>query len=349
MKVDILVGLQYGSEGKGKVCADIAEFYDGMMRVQSIQAGHTVVYDGKIFKMRQIPCGWVNPKCKLFIGAGGFIKMDVLMSEIEMLEKIGISVRERLFIDYRVTLVEERHGKAEQGLVKSIGSTGEGAGQSLCEKLMRSPDVARVENLIDDFEYYHLNVTDTIRMINNMNGRLLIEGAQGTLLSVHTSPYYPYVTSRECTVAGVLSETGLSLADVENVIGVMRTYPIRVGGHSGYTGGHEISWEEVSNRCGGNIAPEITTVTNRVRRIFEFSFWDIEYALMLNKPNIVCLNFPHYIDYKQKMSNEIIFSVSEWIHKFERRTGYRIDYVGLSEKIYDFYDRGIIKKLGGNK
>ena len=68
--IDILVGLQFGSEGKGRVTADIAKYYEGGMRVQSVQAGHTVWFKGKKYVMRTIPCTWVNPNCELFIGAG---------------------------------------------------------------------------------------------------------------------------------------------------------------------------------------------------------------------------------------------------------------------------------------
>lgn len=330
--IDILVGLQFGSEGKGKVTADVARFYEGGMRVQSVQAGHTVWFRKKKYVMRTIPCTWVNPNCELFIGAGAFIRLDLLEHELKMLQEFN--VMDRLMVDYRATIVEDRHAECEarMKLKEGIGSTCEGAGASLCEKLMRSGQIQRVEDCREWFSDRGVEVGDTIKRVLDKNMRLLIEGAQGTLLSVHTSPYYPFVTSRECTAAGILSETGLPIKNIRNILGVFRTYPIRVGGNSGKTATDEVTWEKIMARCGsGKDIAEYTTVTKRLRRVFEFSLQDFKYSLMMNEPTHLFMTFADYIDNTQRDSDILIPPVWNHIKLLEKSVNQHICYVGISE------------------
>jgi len=85
MKVDVVVDMQYGSTAKGKVCAYLArnKNYDASVRVQSIQAGHTIYHKGKAYKMRTIPCAWVNMNTYIILGAGCFIDKQLLLDEIK--------------------------------------------------------------------------------------------------------------------------------------------------------------------------------------------------------------------------------------------------------------------------
>src|SRR5689334_16680536 len=96
MSVDVIVGMQYGSEGKGKWIGVIADKYDAHVRVGAPNAGHTVYFNGRPFKMRQIPCGWVNPRAELFIGAAGLVDPELLEQELAMLPT---DVRGRLRLD----------------------------------------------------------------------------------------------------------------------------------------------------------------------------------------------------------------------------------------------------------
>jgi adenylosuccinate synthase len=115
------------------------------------------------------------------------------------------------------------------------------------------------------------------------------------MLSIHTSPYYPFVTTREATASGIIAEAGISPRDVDQVFGVFRTLPIRVGGNSGPTGSDELTWDEVNARAGRVVEPERTTVTNRVRRIFEFNERDFLHALRINKPTALFMTFADYL------------------------------------------------------
>lgn len=343
LSIDVLVDMQFGSTGKGRVAAYLAKrgFYDSSMRVQSIQAGHTLYVDGKKYVMRTVPCAWVDARTKLYIGPGAFIEEELLKSEIDLLEKAGYSIRDRLFIDYRTTLVNESDSSNEQDMVSRVGSTGEGSGSSLCRKIMRDDSVIRAED-IDTEKIFGVKTVDAISEVHGIGGKCLVEGAQGTLLSVHTSPYYPFVTSRECTVAGIMSETGLPVTKIEDIFGVMRTYPIRVGGNSGPTGGLELSWEDIGKRRGAPVSPEITSVTGRQRRIFNFSTEDALHSIEVNDPSLLCVTFMDYINYKDYgvTSESDLSSVSRsWIDTREKSLGRKMDIIFTGEKEHHVIDR----------
>ncbi len=299
MPIDILVGLQYGSEGKGKISAYLSKEYDVSVRVGGWQSGHTFEHKGKLYKMRQLPCQWINPDVKIVLGAGSLINLDVLESEIKLIENDGFDIRNRLYIDKRAIIISgDGFGNIEKRrrMFEKIGSTQEGVGEALIRKIQRNNDIFQVKHYNELSDYS----VDTIELLNDYisyNKNILIEGSQGSHLSIVTSNHYPYCTSMDCNASGILSNCGLSPHNIRNIIGVMRTYPIRVAGNSGNTGGKEITWSDVSMRSGSSkFITEKTTVTNRTRRIFEFSNEDILQSIMINKPNIVALNFIDYID-----------------------------------------------------
>lgn len=341
-KVDVVVDLQWGSTAKGKVAHYLTTVknYSASIRVQSIQAGHTIYYKGKAYKMRTIPCAWVNPNVILILGAGIFIEKELLLREIAMLEEAGVEVKNRLYIDYRANYITEADIEAEAtaGLTKKMGSTGEGAGSSLIRKIWRKDKPTRV---IDDAWAHEnkLQVCDTIMLMDKLN-TVLVEGCQGTMLSVHTSPQYPYVTSREATVSGILSECGISPFDVENIHGVFRTYPIRVGGNSGPTASKELTWDEVAKRSRNkDLVPEKTTVTNRNRRIFEFSYSEMRHAMVINRPNHLYLTFVDYInsaDYGKTRFDNLTKESKDWVYNCEKGLGQHINWASTGEKTEHF-------------
>jgi adenylosuccinate synthase len=337
MRVDAIVDLQYGSTGKGKIAALLARSmkYDASVRVQSIQAGHTIYYNGKDYKMRTIPCAWVRPEVKLILGPGIFIEKELLMDEIAMInEATGEDVRKRLFVDFRATYIENQDFVTEEGLAKAIGSTQEGAGASLVRKIARAGGTVQVKDTLWAAEN-GINVVDTVDLLNRQD-RVMLEGCQGTMLSVHTSPFYPYCTSRECTVAGIMSEAGMAPADIDTVHGVFRTYPIRVGGNSGSTFASEITWEEVGKRSHNpDLKPEITTVTKRQRRIFEFSMYGLKHAVQLNKPDYLHCGFINYLnheDYGLQDWEDLTMESKAFVQYVERETGVPVLTVGTGEK-----------------
>lgn len=345
MRADVIVDLQFGSTGKGAVAAYLARTrkYDVAVRAQSIQAGHTIFHKGKPYKMRTIPCGWVDPQIELALAPGCFIDKDLLLEEVRMVsEATGRDVRDRLYLDPRATYIIPEDVKEEElrALEQKVGSTAHGAGASLIRKLWRDRPPTRVCD--DDWARENgLKVCDTI--FRYVKARGLVEGCQGTMLSVHTSPYYPYTTSRESTACGILSEVGVAPRDVNEVHGVFRTYPIRVGGNSGITGGQELTWEEINRRAGREIEPEMTTVTKRVRRIFEFSDEDFEHAIIVNRPDSYYLTFADYLapgvygaTRWDELSPEGFRAVDAFVKRLHERFRVNVDWIGTGEQEHHF-------------
>ena len=304
MKIDIVLDLSFGSSAKGHVIEDLVKVrkYSHSIRTGATNAGHTLSYKGKMYSVQTIPCAWVDPNIKLVLGAGCFIQKSILEKEICMINKAtGMDVRDRLYIDYRATILEDQDIQSEndgEGMNKEMGSTAHGCGAILIRKLWRGHNHEIPHRMESEKEYCEkmgLKVVDTIEMLDEEDATILLEGTQGTMLSIHTTPYYPYCTTRECTASGYLAECGFSPFDVRDIIGVIRSFPIRVHGNSGDTSGEELTWDQVSQIAGREIVPERTTVTKLVRRIFTFGDKDFEHAVRINKPTKLALSFADYL------------------------------------------------------
>ncbi len=299
MPADSIIGLQYGSEGKGNIAAALAPLYDGAVRVGAPNAGHTIIKDDVTYKMRQIPCAWVNPKCRLFIGPGGLINQEVLAKE---LYELPDSVPHRLRIDRNAGVVTPDHIKEEedQRFNERLGSTAEGIGVAQAHKVRRTLTIA------GETEALAAYITDVAREVNTMideGQNIQLEGTQGFGLCLNHG-YYPYTTSRDILAASLLSDVGLAPSVNRFVFGVMRTYPIRVAGNSGPMGAKELTWPEVAARAGYDHIEERTTVTKRIRRVSEID-WDLlARAVMTNRPTGVFITFADYLDAKLKGINE---------------------------------------------
>jgi adenylosuccinate synthase len=160
---------------------------------------------------------------------------------------------------------------------------------------------------------------------------IVIEGSQGFGLSLINTPYYPYCTSRDTTAAGFLMETGLSPFDAENVIMVIRAFPIRVSGNSGPLP-NEIDWEGVTRMSGSaDSITEHASATGRERRVAEFDADIVKKAIQVNQPNIIVLNHTDYIDYSCHDSDKIPDSVLNFINDVSAKIGQQIDYIGTGK------------------
>lgn len=295
--VDILVGLQFGSEGKGKIVSCIADSYQGAVRVGAPNAGHSIEYQGKIYKMQTIPCAWTNPNCKLFIGAGGMINIDILKRELQM---IPVNVYNRLMIDINTTIVSHEDAEREisDKLYESIGSTTEGIGEAQSKKVLRRSNKHIAMN-IEGLQQYLGSVSKELNDMIDKGDKILIEGTQGFGLSLNHG-YYPYVTSRDVLASSMLSDCGLAPSVVNNVIGVMRTYPIRVHGNSGPMGAEELTWTDVAIESGYSQLEERTTVTNRVRRVSRINWDMLQASVRANRCNAIAITFMDYLDHNDR-------------------------------------------------
>lgn len=303
-KLAVLVGGQYGSEGKGAVVAHIANDYNVHVRVGSPNAGHTIYWNGDKHVMQSIPCGWINPNAKIVIGRGALINIEQFMKELYHILRYYPDFMSRLYIDAEAGILDEKFHKAEGGtegeMHRRIGSTGEGVGPARVARINRDLNEFRqFKHVAEELDLEMCMVENTPRMIADMqdNGEnILIEGTQGSGLSLLHS-HYPYCTSIDTNAAGIISEVGIAPARVTDVILVLRTYPIRVAGNSGPMK-NEITWDELSSRIGVDLTPEKTTVTKKVRRIAE---WDDDLfyqSCTLNGPTEFALTFADYVDPK---------------------------------------------------
>ena len=317
--VDVLIGLQWGSEGKGKISAYLAKEYSAIARSGGPQAGHTFYHDKIKYINRSIPCG-VFTDCSLYIAPSGIINIDVLNDEIERYKLTP----DRLMIDNNAMVLTRKHIEAEQksSLRKRLGYTCEGVGAAQADKIWRKGILFREYVSGSNLEKY---CEDTVQAIHNhiVHGdKILIEGTQGFGLSINHGAY-PYVTSRDITVSALLNEIGVSPKEYHKTIGVFRTYPIRVGGNSGPTKSSELSWNIISQRSlSSKPIYEYTTVTGRLRRIFEQDYEMLERAVMVNKPDELALMFIDYLDSKDFGKNvfeELSNKSKEYILALEER------------------------------
>jgi adenylosuccinate synthase len=332
MPLSIIVGGQYGSEGKGKTAFFFTKQFraKAAVRVGGTNSGHTVVgVNGECIAFQILPTASLLNDVICVLPAGTYFYEDLLFDEIE---KSHID-KERLFIDPHAVLISKDMKDAEALLMKSIGSTGSGTGLAVVSRISRNQttypfkfahESEKLKSFIKDTKEY-------LRKMLDRDEHIVIEGTQGYGLSLLHSPFYPYITSRDTTAAGFLSETGLSPLDVENVIMVIRTYPIRVGGNSGpligETDWNTIKLESESNRD----LTEYTTVTHKVRRVAEFDENIVNQAILVNKPNIIVLNHCDYIDSSVYQKTLLTDKVVKTIEQIETALKRKIDFIGTGE------------------
>jgi len=304
--VDVVVGAQFGSEGKGQICAHLAPEYDALVRVGGPNAGHSVFAKPEVHKFRLLPSGSVRaPNAKLIIGPGAVLDLDVLLGEIRQ-HNIGT---ERLKIDPNATVITPEDKEQERKLVRGMGSTGQGVGAATTANIMnrRPSNKNKVRDHVKRLRGYIGSTHEELESVFRAGGTVLLEGTQGTFLSLHHG-FYPYVTSRDTTSAGCLAEAGIALNRVRRIVLVTRTYPIRVQNPRGRTSGpfdsSELDWQEISKRSGISREEleqcELTTTTHRQRRVAEFGWALFRKACELNSPTDIALTFVDYLSIENR-------------------------------------------------
>lgn len=301
-KLVVLVGGQYGSEGKGAIAKHIAQDFNVHVRVGSPNAGHTFYWNGEKHVQQSIPCGWINPFATIVIGRGALLNMKQLMKELVHILSYYPDFLSRLKIDCKAGVLDEKFHEEEGGTAgemhRRIGSTGEGVGPARIARLQRDPNKFRLfESVAEEYGLEQCLTENTPKLLADMQDsgkNILIEGTQGSGLSLLHS-FWPYCTSIDTNAAGIISEVGIAPSRVTDVLMVVRTHPIRVAGNSGPMQ-NEISWDILSERLLETVVPEKTTVTKKVRRIADWDQDLYEQAVLLNAPTSIALTFADYID-----------------------------------------------------
>lgn len=274
MAVTVIVGAQWGDEGKGKIVDLLSKDADVVARYQGgANAGHTIVFEGKKYILHLIPSGILHSQTTCVIGNGVVIDPVVLLEEIELLKSMGIEVAGRLLISHQAHVIMPYHKLFDQtqedhSSATKIGTTGRGIGPAYVDKFNRTG--IRVVDLLDENflrDKIRLNLkqkNEILKKIYNkeqldaeaitrqylsfdtkmdefitdisvyMNDaidagkKIVIEGAQGTLLDIDFGTY-PYVTSSNPTSGGACVGLGIGPTRINHVIGIQKAYTTRVG------------------------------------------------------------------------------------------------------------------------
>ncbi|WP_066160347.1 adenylosuccinate synthase [Aliarcobacter skirrowii] len=317
MKADVIVGIQWGDEGKGKIVDMLAQKYDMVCRSQGgHNAGHTIWVDGVRYALQLIPSGILNKKAINIIGNGVVVSpLNILkeMSQFDNLEgRLYISDKAHLNLPFHA-LIDQAKERLKGD--KAIGTTGKGIGPTYAEKVsrngFRAGDLLNPAKLCDDIldyfeqnraifdvleiktpekkellielETYSSNLAPYITNTTNMvwkaledNKRVLLEGAQGTLLDIDHGTY-PYVTSSSTVSAGACTGLGLNPKDIGEITGIVKAYCTRVGNGP-------FPSEDFTDygKTMGEVGKEFGTVTGRKRRCGWFDAVAVRYASRLN-------------------------------------------------------------------
>lgn len=315
----VVVGAQWGDEGKGKLVDVLAERADFVVRYQGgANAGHTVVIGDKQFILRQIPSGILHRRVTCVIGSGVVLEPENLFGELDQLRERGIDTAGRLFVSDRAHLVLPYHKLLDAASEKSqkLGTTGRGIGPAYEDKYgrrgIRVTDLRRVEcaprllterveranrllemmgsaerasldehvELLERLAPRLLPLTaDTGLLVHRAvreGRRVLLEGAQGSLLDVDHGTY-PYVTSSNTTAGGAAVGAGIGPTAINGVLGVVKAYTTRVGNGPLPTEAETPHGERL-RQMGG----EFGAVTGRPRRCGWFDATVVRYAARVN-------------------------------------------------------------------
>ncbi len=248
MKV-VIIGAQWGDEGKGKIVDYLAEDAKYVVRYSGgPNAGHTIVVDGKQFALHQVPSGILYPNKKVFLGAGMVIDPEALFNELQMLKDNGIDWEGRVFISDRAHLILPKYRQMDKDRdaerKRPIGTTGRGIGIAYSEKShrdgLRLADLDWAEKMAefegDDLAYLNkykdqlisMRVDLTAKMWEYREDDILFEGAQGAMLDIDSGTY-PYVSSGASCAAGAATGCGIGPHDLDHIMGVFKAYETRVG------------------------------------------------------------------------------------------------------------------------
>lgn len=381
-KYNLLVDAFAGSSGKGKMSTFLAHHYDVncVVSTNMPNAGHTAIIDDYKFVGKILPTaaclnapgarkstGDITQYCDKvsFIGPTAAFTVEQLFKEME---ECGIAGRsDLLYIHPRAGIVTEEQKKREASYRDGptrIGSTQQGSGAFLSDKIMRNSNVKLARD-IEELKPYVMEERNFmpahIKTLMRDGKTFLHEVSQGIALDISNGVEYPYCTSRSTNAPQAINDMGINLKDVGDIYLNVHTTPIRVGhiydpndisnkavlGHSGgfYPDSHEITWTEVGKAAGmpEDVIEKLyeqqkTTVTQRLRRVFTFSWIGLARAVQVSGATKLVLNFAQYLDwnaYQVRNKEALPIKVKMFIKKLEAFTGLPVALVGTGADLLD--------------
>jgi adenylosuccinate synthase len=348
MVCTVVVDGFFGDGGKGKIVSYLAVADDVTVCARGgvgPNAGHTVVSEGVTYKLRMVPCGFVNPRTRLLIGAGVTVNPDVVLKEVGelgvkavnpdvVLKEVGeLGVKGRFGLDPQCAIIEAIHIDADRKghLKEKIGTTGTGTGPCNADRALR---VAKMANEISELKEFIVDVPAELNEALDGDEQVLLEGTQGTYISLYHGTY-PYVTSNDVCASAICSDVGVGPTRVDEVVLVLKSYVTRVG--EGYLAG-EITMEEAKRRGWD----EYGTVTGRQRRAAPFNFELARRAVMLNGATQIALTKLDVLYPSCKGAND--FSKLEpdavaFVDKIGEEVGIPVTLIGTGPGVKEIIDR----------
>ena len=323
-KADLIVGLQWGDEGKGKIVDHMAQTHDYVCRFAGgHNAGHTIVIGDKKYARHLIPSGVLNPSAKNIVGNGVVLSPKDFIKEMEQFDNL----EGRLFLSDKAHVLLPYHALIDQAKErmkgdKAIGTTGKGIGPAYGDKIARVGhrlgELLHPEKLTEKIvAYFEMNrpvfdamgvelpteaellaelegykavlgdyITDTTQLMWKIMGedkKILLEGAQGTMLDIDHGTY-PFVTSSNTVASAACSAVGFGATRVDSVVGVAKAYTTRVG--EGPFPTELLDEKGVQLREKG---AEFGATTGRPRRCGWLDMVALRYTLAVNGCTSLCL------------------------------------------------------------
>ncbi|MDR0858050.1 MAG: adenylosuccinate synthase [Oscillospiraceae bacterium] len=311
--VTVVVGAQFGDEGKGKMVDYLAADADLVVRYQGgDNAGHTVINSYGVFKMHLIPCGIFTPGASNLVGTGTVVNPDVLISEIDMLKELGVDVS-KLYLSDKAHLILPYHVELDVAIEKAsgIGTTKRGIGQAYAYKMLRKNPRAEDLRDLDVLKEYisqaksaglaNLNydvpdeklrywqerlvplLVDPVEFVNDYidSGKhVLFEGQLGVMKDIDLGTY-PYVTSSNPVAAYAAVSGGFPVSKITRVAGVAKAFSSDVGDGPFPT---EMTDDEAAPLRGDGSQPddEFGARTGRSRRLGWLDLEVLRYAHKVN-------------------------------------------------------------------
>jgi adenylosuccinate synthase len=328
----VIVGGFFGDEGKGKIAAYLAMKDKPDICVRGgngPNAGHTVIHSGVQYSLRLIPSGFVNRSTRLLIGPGVPVDPTVLLDELRKTDS-----ERRIEIDNQCAIVEPRHKEQESRsdhLSKKVGSTKSGVGACNAERALR---MAKMAQTIPSLKPYVGDTVGEIQQALSENRKVMIEGTQGTFLSLYHGTY-PYVTSKDTTASAACADVGVGPTQVDDVIVIFKAYVTRVG--EGPLEG-QLERDEVARRGW----TEFGTVTGRERRAAPFDFKLAKRAVQLNGATQIALTKLDVLFPSAKGANrfeDLDREAREFVSKIEQATRVPVTLIGTGPAEEDIIDR----------
>jgi adenylosuccinate synthase len=332
MPCSVIVGAFWGDEGKGKIISYLAlkDNLDFCVRTGSVNAAHTIWYEGKKYALHMVPAAFINPHTRLLVAAGANVHIGQFFKEMELTQVDP----KRVGIDQNASIIEQKHSEQDKASAvnKGIGTTGWGVGPAIEERVRRTAKLAKDMPELKPF------ICDQIGEVNDgldAGKSVLLEGTQGFMLSLFLGGGYPYVTGRDTGASAIASEAGVGPTRVDDVIIVYKSFITRVG--AGPLPG-EITKEEALKRGWF----EVAAGTGRDRRSAPFDFDLAKKNAKINGATMAAMTkldviFPA-CQGKRKYE-DLSKEAKDFIVEVERRTGVPVKFIGTGPEALDLIDR----------